>query len=121
MTAKLLSVNSDSETCEVCGKTGLKRVMWIETEEKGIMAYGVCCGKKALGITNNKVKTVEQVVEIIAMREKLNLVISSATEESKKFNERIAVIRYGNTYYTVREKAYNSNPQRYGFPVQWVE
>ena len=37
-------VNDDRSECECCGKTGLKRVVWIEnTETSEIKAFGTTC------------------------------------------------------------------------------
>lgn len=116
--AKLLAINSDSETCECCGKNGLKRVMWIETENSGIMAYGVCCGAKALGLTGNYT-TIEQVQKSIETQAKLALAKKEAQNSADKFNQVVAVCKKDGEYYTVRERAYNQ--KLHGFPVCWIE
>lgn len=37
-------VNDERDTCECCGKTGLKRVVWIEdTETNEIKCFGTTC------------------------------------------------------------------------------
>jgi hypothetical protein len=47
MKFKVLAVNDDSDCCECCGKTGLKRVVWIENTETGeIRHFGVVCATK---------------------------------------------------------------------------
>lgn len=46
---KLLGITNDFDTCECCGRTGLKKVMVIG-DENGQMNYGVNCGAKKLGI-----------------------------------------------------------------------
>lgn len=57
MVYKLKGINSEAETCEVCGRTGLKQVMWldeldIEGNESGrVRAYGTTCGAIALGFS----------------------------------------------------------------------
>ncbi len=41
---KVLGVNDDKDFCECCGKTGLKRVVWIEDSETGkLQHFGVVC------------------------------------------------------------------------------
>ena len=51
---KVLGVNDDSDSCECCGKTNLKRVVWIEDTETGaVQHFGVVCAanpKKAFGL-----------------------------------------------------------------------
>jgi len=120
MKAKLLAINSDSEVCEICGKSHLKRVMWIETEETGVRAYGVCCGTKALGF-NGKFNTIEQVISAIEDSEKLEKARESAKKMAIEFNDEIAIIKAGNGYSCVRGKAYDANPGRYSFPVEWIK
>lgn len=120
MKAKLLAINSDSEVCEVCGKTHLKRVMWIETEETGVRAYGVCCGAKALGF-NGKFNTIEQVVTAIENSDKLDKARESAKKMAIEFNDEIAIIKNNNSYICIRGKAYDADSRRYGFPVEWVK
>jgi hypothetical protein len=34
-TYRILGINDDTDTCECCGKTGLKRVVWIATVSEG--------------------------------------------------------------------------------------
>lgn len=47
---KLLGITNDFDTCECCGRTGLKKVMVIG-DESGQMNYGVNCGAKKLGLS----------------------------------------------------------------------
>lgn len=43
---KVLGVNDERDTCECCGKTGLKRVVWIEnTETNDIKCFGTTCAQ----------------------------------------------------------------------------
>ena len=125
MAYSLKGVNSDSDTCELCGKTGLKRVMWLEMlDDDGngtgiVMSMGVCCGAKSLGLTG-KHSSFEQVVDSIDLIEKKNKAIENAKEMAAQFNDEIAIIRVNNGYSTVRGKAFDANPNRYKMPVQWV-
>lgn len=63
MTAKqytLKGINDDVETCMQCGKTGLKRVMWLceldgeGNETENIIHVGSVCGSKLLTGRKNK-------------------------------------------------------------------
>lgn len=47
-TVKLLGMSDDQDTCSRCGKTGLKRVVWLELEDGSIEHYGVDCAAVAL-------------------------------------------------------------------------
>lgn len=51
---KVLGVNDDRDFCECCGKTNLKRVVWIEDTETGnVQHFGVVCAaspRKAFGL-----------------------------------------------------------------------
>lgn len=51
---------SDSETCECCGKTNLKRTIVLKSDDGDIVQYGVNCAAKALRKTG--VKATSQVV-----------------------------------------------------------
>jgi hypothetical protein len=121
----LKAINSDSDTCETCGKSGLKRVMWLEVmDEDGnstgtVIPMGTCCGAKALGL-NGHYNTVEQVAEAAQSKQKLAAIIEDAKKLALQYNDEIAVIKSGNDYYTVRGKAFDANPSRYGMPVRWV-
>jgi hypothetical protein len=54
---KLKGINGDSDTCELCGKTNLKKVMWLaELDPDGnelgfVFAVGTTCGAKKLGLS----------------------------------------------------------------------
>lgn len=51
---KVLTVNDEKDHCQCCGKTGLKRVVWIEDQLSGeIKHYGTICAlhpSKAFGL-----------------------------------------------------------------------
>ena len=55
---RIKGVNDDHDTCDLCGKTGLKKVVWMveldsEGDEIGTAApYGTCCAAKLLAYTN---------------------------------------------------------------------
>lgn len=126
MVYKLVGINSDTETCENCGKTGLKKVMWLDLlDEDGnttgsVIAMGTTCGAKSLGFSR-ELSSVEQVSKAVEMRDKKDKAISQAKKQAKEFNDEIAVIRNDNVYYTVRGKAFDANPNRYNKPDLWVK
>jgi hypothetical protein len=49
MKKKILGINDDRDFCQCCGKTGLRRVVWIENIETGtVRHFGTyCAGKNA--------------------------------------------------------------------------
>ena len=56
MRYKFKGCNDDTDTCDLCGKTGLKKVVWlVEVDENGEemsspAPYETCCAAKLLGI-----------------------------------------------------------------------
>jgi len=49
---KILGINDDQSTCDLCGKSELKRVVWLEnTETQEVMALGTTCAAKMQKIT----------------------------------------------------------------------
>lgn len=54
MTAKILGINDETNTCEHCGKTNLKRVVIIQLDSGEIVRYGVDCAARALGKRTGK-------------------------------------------------------------------
>lgn len=57
--AKLLGIVDDTDTCECCGKRGLKRVAVIEMPDGRIVRYGTTCASYALGnYIKNEIETV---------------------------------------------------------------
>lgn len=45
---RVLGITDDHDTCECCGKRGLKRVVVLEFEQLGVMRYGVRCAAVAV-------------------------------------------------------------------------
>lgn len=44
MTYTVLGINDDRDSCQCCGKTGLKRVVWIRNDDTGeVVHYGTTC------------------------------------------------------------------------------
>ena len=52
---RVLGITDDYDTCECCGKRGLKRVVVLEFETLGIMRYGVSCAAMAVHGRNSNV------------------------------------------------------------------
>jgi hypothetical protein len=63
---KLMGVNSDEDTCSCCGKTNLKRVMWLmECDEEGnangeVFPMGTTCGSKKMGISEGEIASADR-------------------------------------------------------------
>jgi len=56
--AKILGINDDVSTCQCCGKTGLKRVVWLDLEDgSDPVAYGTSCAGMALYGRKNQTNT----------------------------------------------------------------
>lgn len=59
---KIVGINSEVETCECCGKTGLKRVVWLDQLDADgnltgdVVAYGVNCAARVLGYNQKNTK-----------------------------------------------------------------
>lgn len=74
-THKLKAINSDHDTCEICGKTNLKKVMWIaELDADGTemepFAAGTTCGAKILGVkTTGGIKRVSIRIKELAFEQ----------------------------------------------------
>ncbi len=125
----LKGINSDSETCQICGKTGLKKVMWLdrldpEGNETGIViATGTTCGAKALGFNADfaaKMTSPEQVKEVIEYQEKLAEMTIHAQEVANEFNDEVGILNGRSGWGIVRGKAFDANPERYDCPKVWV-
>lgn len=48
---KVLGVNDDRDTCQCCGKEGLKRVVWLAIDDSEPVHYGTTCAAKVAGIS----------------------------------------------------------------------
>lgn len=65
---RIRGINDESDTCSACGKTGLKKVVWIDDSEAGLDAepFGVNCA--ALIMLGNKTRANTKTVETMAKR-----------------------------------------------------
>ncbi len=85
---KVLGVNDEAEDCECCGKTGLKRVVWIEdTETLKIQHFGTTCAEspaKAFGLKKEIKKAVRACVaaEQAKARAERNVKVTAASKEA---------------------------------------
>lgn len=59
---KVLGINSDTTTCDCCGKKNLKRVVTLLMEDGRVLNYGTDCAAKAL--LANGVKTSKSGLEL---------------------------------------------------------
>lgn len=68
-TYQVKGINSDTDTCECCGKTGLSKVVWIvEIDENGNetgdpVAYGITCAAHKIGFNGTKSQSEKRVIE----------------------------------------------------------
>lgn len=89
-TFKVMGVNDDVDYCGHCGKTGLKRVVWLAPlDADGTVVgeaapYGTTCAAWALNITNEKVSH---------SNARIDRAIALLQEQS--VNEHIAALRKG--------------------------
>lgn len=63
--AKLLGVNADSDFCEHCGKTHLKKVVWIELDDGTIRHVGCDCAYSILTGKGKNLKEGSRVYEYL--------------------------------------------------------
>ena len=125
---KLLGINNDTETCDACGKTGLKRVMWLERLDSDgngtgdIKAYGTTCGARTLGF-KGEFSSVEQVASAVECQNAKQKAVEAAKRALVQFPDEseIAIIKTRSGVYSwVRGKAFDANPNRYGMPIKWI-
>ncbi len=60
----LIEINDEHDTCECCGKTGLKRVAWIRIEDGTVVPFGVCCAASVLGVSKAGLSTKARAVAL---------------------------------------------------------
>lgn len=88
---KLKGLNDDHDTCEICGKTNLKRVMWLveineDEEEIGeAFAAGTTCGAKKLGLKQRSEVKISQKLQEIA-KNQVNTKIDDIFDGFVKYN-----------------------------------
>ena len=57
---KIVGINDEMDSCEVCGKTGLKRVVWIDDGEGNVVHVGTSCAARMLGNDAKSQKNAEK-------------------------------------------------------------
>jgi hypothetical protein len=75
--AQLIGIDSDTSTCECCGKTNLKRVAVIRLPSGEIVRYGRDCAARKLGKSYGK--SVDLLVEVTAYIAKWSAKYSDTT------------------------------------------
>ena len=66
-TFKLLGINDDESTCQVCGRSELKAVYWLENRETGEQIHvGRTCGPRLLRCTSGEFKAFETAERVAA-------------------------------------------------------
>jgi hypothetical protein len=69
MRIEVLGVNSDKHTCQCCGKSGLKRVVWLSLDGATPVHYGTTCAARVGGVTGSAARDLDQVVARLKARE----------------------------------------------------
>lgn len=125
----LKGINNDSDTCEICGKVELKRVMWLAEldadggETHNIIAAGTTCGAVALGLNGNY-KSVEEVVAAVEERGKREVSYNKAYAAAKKYyestGEEVAIVYNNGSYNMARGRAIDASPYLYKYcHIEW--
>ena len=119
MNYKLVGITDEKTWCDFCGRMDLKRVMMLEDENGEFKSAGMICGAKMLGISKS-VKSFEQIERIQENKKLMIETEERAKELSIKFNDDIAITKTKHGYNTVRGKAFNLNPFKYGSIMKWI-
>lgn len=61
---KIIAITDETSTCECCGKTNLKKVIVMQTEDGSIVRYGTDCAAKAQGKKSAAVKVEVETAEL---------------------------------------------------------
>jgi len=78
--ARILGINDDEDYCSCCGKTGLKRVVWIEHEDGSIDHYGTTCATYKLK-GNRRKQNVTTVVTVAENEERRCKAVNELAEK----------------------------------------
>jgi len=69
MRIQVLGVNDDKHTCQCCGKSGLKRVVWLSIDGANPVHYGTTCAARVGGVTGSAARDLDEVVARLKARE----------------------------------------------------
>lgn len=61
---RVLGVNDDRDSCDCCGRQGLKKVVWLETAAGEIVAYGTGCAARVLGLEGTPAEQRKAIAEL---------------------------------------------------------
>ena len=86
-TWKVKGVNDDTDTCELCGKHPIKRVVWMapvdaDGNEGAVQAIGRCCAAKLLKISETRIQRLAEQADETARYEALRTVHIVGNERS---------------------------------------
>ena len=63
---QVIAINDDTDTCSCCGRTNLKRVVWIrDNVESDPTAYGTGCAATAMGFARKAGATMDWKYQVV--------------------------------------------------------
>lgn len=81
---KILAINDEQDFCQCCGKTNLKRVVWMENLDTGSIAhYGTTCAAHHSKLSSKEIK------EGVAKNKRQAIIEYYASAERKALDEAI--------------------------------
>lgn len=104
---RVMGVNSDSDVCSICGKSELKKVVWLaELDADGnpsnTFAAGTTCAAKLLGYVKTKFDSAKELVEYAARQEQDRIALKHAVRkawlDAKDNNYDVFVYKQGKHY-----------------------
>lgn len=120
---RILGINDDKDTCCQCGRTELKRVVWIEHEDGSVQWYGTSCAARIMYKANTKQNraTVLQVATQVQSRtDAVNAAATKHAAESKSTAEEQCRERNYNTLrqepFTAAVRTLENNGRYYSYP-----
>jgi hypothetical protein len=109
---KLLGVNSDRDTCDCCGRSSLKRVVWLSINGRPPVAYGVNCAAQTLGFKGryssadaDRLKA--KYKQLQKEKEAYERVCIAAQREADRLGENVCVIKDTSGHFYTRREAAN--------------
>ncbi len=106
---KILGINSDADTCACCGKSGLKRVVWLQFGEGSPTHYGTQCAATACGLDGKySAGTADKMTADFNKKNKQieakNKAISDAQKEADRLNVCVTVYVDNGVYCFMRSE-----------------